>query len=68
MAENTNAQDKSEELKINPKRSPFTKLDNKRQNLHGVDVDREEISEGDPSFDQQQEKDSQEEPWKKNKQ
>lgn len=69
MAENTNAQDKSnDELNINPDRSPFTKLDNKRQNLHSQDVDREEIAEGNPSLDQKQTEDFQKEPWRKNKQ
>lgn len=35
----------------NQKRSPFTKLDNKRKNLHSPDVDRDEIANGDPNRD-----------------
>jgi hypothetical protein len=34
---------------VNQSRSPFTKHDNKRKNLHSEDIDREEISEGDPN-------------------
>ena len=68
MTDNNNTQEESKDLNINPQRSPFTKLDNKRQNLHSLDVDRDEISEGDPSLDQEQEENFQQEPWKKNKQ
>ena len=39
------------EMRSNQKRSPFTKLDNKRKNLHGPDVDRNEIADGDPNRD-----------------
>ena len=38
-------------MRSNQKRSPFTKLDNKRKNLHGPDVDRNEIADGDPNRD-----------------
>ncbi|MFP5384839.1 MAG: hypothetical protein ACLGHN_02085 [Bacteriovoracia bacterium] len=61
MAENN-------DLNINSDRSPFTKPDNKRRNLHSEDVKREEISKGDPSWDTKQEKELREEPWKKDKQ
>lgn len=63
MAENSNAREDG--VKPNPDRSPFTELDNKRQNLHSLDVDRDEIASGNPSLDTQQEKEFQEEPWKK---
>lgn len=66
MAHNTNEHDKKSDLNIQPDRSPFTKLDNKRRNLHSEDVDRgDEISDGDPSIDTKQEEEFQKEPWKK---
>lgn len=45
-----NTQEQNEN-RNNQKRSPFTKLDNKRKNLHSPDVDREEIAKGDPNRD-----------------
>lgn len=65
MAENTRAHEKENDLNINPDRSPFKKLDNKRRNLHSEDVDRDEIAHHNPSWDTRQEQDLQEEPWKK---
>lgn len=37
------------EIRSNQKRSPFTKHDNKRKNLHSPDIDRDEIAPGDPN-------------------
>ncbi len=43
-----NSQEKNG-MRSNQKRSPFTKHDNKRKNLHSPDIDREEIAQGDPN-------------------
>jgi hypothetical protein len=60
MSEKNN-QENGQELEINPKRSPFTKLDNKRKNLHSLDSDREEIApeEGGPDSEQLEQLDQQ---------
>lgn len=39
---------------VNQSRSPFTKHDNKRKNLHSEDVNREEIAQGDPNRETQE--------------
>jgi hypothetical protein len=42
--------DKSKDLPINPGRSPFSKPDNQRRNLHSPDSGREEIADDDLSL------------------